>query len=355
MAALMKLKSLDPDECNLVRWYQVFIDRGNICLEFEHLDKSLFDLLQERDSQPLHLNEIRPIVQQLACALGHLKAVGVIHADLKLENVMLVNHLQEPYRVKVIDFGQAQNVSAGQLGSYIQTRQYRSPEIILGFPFTEAIDMWSLGCLAAELFLGRMLYPGSCEYDIIRNIVEIQGQLPDNILTTGLKTCNFFQRDDSSTNTLWKLKNSQQFHRETGIRPKKTRRSKLTSLDDLLHIRIITSEKVAEKYVEMRDVHMFMDMLKGMLPLDPAKRMTPHQVLEHHFTIMYHFIHLYPCSCYVSSAFHMMDVCRKQDSTFPQWDKSKTTNPVQAHCIKHIPAPVPRPRVQKQVREEEKG
>lgn len=44
----------------------------------------------------------------------------------------------------------------------------RSPEIILGFPFTEAIDMWSLGCLAAELFLGRMLYPGSCEYDIVR-------------------------------------------------------------------------------------------------------------------------------------------------------------------------------------------
>ena len=65
------------------------------------------------------------ITFQLANALDHLRAAGIIHADLKLENVMLVNHLQEPYRVKVIDFGLACDVSAARLGSYIQTRPYR--------------------------------------------------------------------------------------------------------------------------------------------------------------------------------------------------------------------------------------
>lgn len=62
---------------------------------------------------------------QLANALDHLKAVGLIHADLKLDNVMLVNHDKEPYRVKLIDFGLACDVSAAKLGSYIQTRPYR--------------------------------------------------------------------------------------------------------------------------------------------------------------------------------------------------------------------------------------
>ncbi|XP_035460434.2 homeodomain-interacting protein kinase 1-like [Scophthalmus maximus] len=323
VAALKKLKSLDPDECNLVRWYRSFVDRGHICLEFEHLDQSLFDLMNGRNFRPLHLNEIRLIVQQLACALGHLKAAGIIHADLKLENVMLVNHLQEPFRVKVIDFGLAQTVRSAQLGSYIQTRPYRSPEIILGCSYTEVIDMWSLGCLVAQLFLSTSLYPGSCEYDMIRYIVETQGQLPENILTFGAKTCFFFQGDNSSTSTFWKLKTPEQFQRETGIQPKETRLLKLTSLDNLLDIRIIDCEKVVDRLAEMSDVQMFVDMLKGMLQLDPARRITPHQVLEHHFTSMHHFINLYPGSSYVSSASHMMDV---------SWNKSPPSHSGKAAC-----------------------
>ncbi|XP_039977780.1 homeodomain-interacting protein kinase 1-like [Xiphias gladius] len=164
---LLKLKSLDSDKCNLVRWYQVFTDTGHVCLEFEHLDKSLSDFMKERGFKPLLLKQIRPIILQLANALDHLKASGIIHADLKLENVMLVDHLQAPYRVKVIDFGLACDVSAAKLGSYIQTRPYRSPEIILGLPFTEAIDMWSLGCMAATLYLGTLLYPGMSQYDMV--------------------------------------------------------------------------------------------------------------------------------------------------------------------------------------------
>uniref|UniRef100_A0A3Q3K3L5 Protein kinase domain-containing protein n=1 Tax=Monopterus albus TaxID=43700 RepID=A0A3Q3K3L5_MONAL len=110
VAILLKLKSLDSDKCNLVRWYQVFPDRGHICLE--------------------------PIVQQITNALSHLKAVGIMHADLKMENVMFVNHQQEPYKVKVIDLGLACHMSAAKTGSYIQTCPYRSPEVILGLPLT---------------------------------------------------------------------------------------------------------------------------------------------------------------------------------------------------------------------------
>lgn len=148
-----------------------------------------------------------------------LKSLGLIHADLKPENIMLVDPLRQPYRVKVIDFGSASHVSKAVCSTYLQSRYYRfvatrtsffltwkvfslvtqeetvtvtcdnanasallsflfspckksvvlfsprAPEIILGLPFCEAIDMWSLGCVIAELFLGWPLYPGASEYD----------------------------------------------------------------------------------------------------------------------------------------------------------------------------------------------
>ncbi|XP_034428971.1 homeodomain-interacting protein kinase 1-like [Hippoglossus hippoglossus] len=238
VAALKSLKSLDPDKCNLVRWYQEFTDKEHVCLVFEYLEKSLYDFIKERNSKPLLLMEIRPIVQQLATALYHLKAAGLIHADLKPENVMLVNHLQEPFRVKIIDFGLACNISAARTGSYIQSLFFRSPEIILGYPFTEAIDMWSLGCIAASMYLGTWLYPGRSEYDMIRFISATQGQPPHNLLSLGSKTSHFFQRFKNST-TLWQLKTPEQIHKQTGVQPKETRRIKLSSLDGLLHVGLL--------------------------------------------------------------------------------------------------------------------
>lgn len=74
VAALKKLKALDPDKCNFVQWYQVFVVRGHICLEFEHLDKSLADFMKERLFRPLLLKEIRPIVQQV-CLAAFLSAL----------------------------------------------------------------------------------------------------------------------------------------------------------------------------------------------------------------------------------------------------------------------------------------
>lgn len=85
---------------------------------------------------------------------------------------MLVDPVRQPYRVKVIDFGSASHVSKAVCNTYLQSRYYRAPEIVLGLPFSEAIDMWSLGCVIAELFLGWPLYPGSSEYDQVCFRVE---------------------------------------------------------------------------------------------------------------------------------------------------------------------------------------
>ena len=91
---------------------------------------------------------------------------------------MLVDSKRYPYRVKVIDFGSASHVSKVVPSTYLQSRYYRAPEILLGLPFNEAIDAWSLGCVMAELFLGWPLYPGASEYDQIRYIIQTQGLAP---------------------------------------------------------------------------------------------------------------------------------------------------------------------------------
>ena len=67
-------------------------------------------------------------------------------------------------------------------------RYYRAPEILLGLPFCESIDIWSLGCVIAELFLGWPLYPGSSEYDQIRYISQVHALSRLNCIELGSYT-----------------------------------------------------------------------------------------------------------------------------------------------------------------------
>ncbi|KAF7642111.1 hypothetical protein LDENG_00264480, partial [Lucifuga dentata] len=101
----------------------------------------------------LSVKEIRPFAKQLLVALSALKSIGIIHSDLKLD-IMLVNHKEEPFRVKLIDFGLACHYKDVEPGKIIQILHYRAPEVLLGLPITEAVDMWALGCTLACLFLG---------------------------------------------------------------------------------------------------------------------------------------------------------------------------------------------------------
>ncbi|KAG7519040.1 homeodomain-interacting protein kinase 1-like [Solea senegalensis] len=312
VAMMRKLKSLESDKCNLVHWYRAFTDGRHIFLEFEHLDKTLYEFMKERRFNPLLLKEIRPIILQLANALSHLKAAGIIHGDIKLENVMLVDHLREPYRVKVIDFGIACEVSAAKVGTKLQTRPYRSPEIILGLPFTEAIDMWSLGCLAATMFLGTHLYPGKNEYDMMRLIVQTQGQPPDSMLSAGWNTYRFFQKNVRSTRSVWKLKSPKQVW---GLQSVETRRLKLQSLDDIENIWCVRSHHYVDAFVEMTDKEAFVDLLKGTLQLEATKRTTPQELLQHRFISMQHFDAMRCYSKYARSCSFIMETSLKNSLT----------------------------------------
>ncbi|XP_069566986.1 homeodomain-interacting protein kinase 1 isoform X1 [Brachyistius frenatus] len=310
---LNRLSAENADEYNFVRSYECFQHKGHTCLVFEMLEQNLYDFLKHSKFSPLPLRHIRPILQQVATALMKLKSLGLIHADLKPENIMLVDPLRQPYRVKVIDFGSASHVSKAVCSTYLQSRYYRAPEIILGLQFCEAIDMWSLGCVIAELFLGWPLYPGASEYDQIRYISQTQGLPAEYLLSAGTKTSRFFNRGPDSSYPLWRLKTPSEHEMEMGIKSKEARKYIFNCLDDMMQVNLSSHLEGTDMLAEKADRREFIDLLKRMLRLDADKRITPTKTLGHPFVTMSHLMD-YPHSSHVKSCFQNMEICKRRNA-----------------------------------------
>ncbi len=116
---------------------------------------------------------------QLLQSLCFLREHGIIHCDLKPENVLLKQESKS--EIKLIDFGSS-CFADEKIYTYIQSRFYRAPEIMLGIPYTPAIDIWSFGCILAELFTGFPIFPGSSEPEQLALIMETNGLPPASML-----------------------------------------------------------------------------------------------------------------------------------------------------------------------------
>lgn len=311
VSILSRLSQENADEFNFVRAYECFQHKNHTCLVFEMLEQNLYDFLKQNKFQPLPLKYIRPITQQVLTALLKLKNLGLIHADLKPENIMLVDPVRFPYRVKVIDFGSASHVSKAVCSTYLQSRYYRAPEILLGLPFCEAIDMWSLGCVIAELFLGWPLYPGSSEYDQIRYISQTQGLPAEHMLSNATKTTRFFIRENTDSNyPFWRLKTPEEHEAETKIKSKEARKYIFNCIDDMAQINVPTDCEGSELLAEKVDRREFIDILKRMLTLDQERRIKPGEALNHHFIRMAHLVDYAHCGI-VKQNVQAMEVCRR--------------------------------------------
>uniref|UniRef100_A0A8C1QWF3 non-specific serine/threonine protein kinase n=1 Tax=Cyprinus carpio TaxID=7962 RepID=A0A8C1QWF3_CYPCA len=319
---LARLSSENAEEHNLVRAFECFQHRSHTCLVFEMLEQNLYDFLKQNKFSPLPLKVIRPILQQVATALKKLKAMGLIHADLKPENIMLVDPVRQPYRVKVIDFGSASHVSKAVCSTYLQSRYYRAPEIILGLPFCEAIDMWSLGCVIAELFLGWPLYPGALEFDQIRYISQTQGLPGEHLLNVATKTSRFFCRESDSPYATWRLKSTEEHETETGLKSKEARKYIFSCLDDIAHVNLVMNLEGCDLLAEKVDRAEFVGLLKKMLFIDAEERIAPSDALSHPFVTMQHLLD-FPHSNHVKSCFHIMDVCCSRPGSFESLSRTK--------------------------------
>ena len=93
--------------------------------------------------------------------------------------------------------------------TYIQSRYYRAPEVLLGMDYKCAIDIWSLGCIAVELYLGIPIFPGLNAYDQLRRIIEMVGMPDDEMIQEGKYSSKFFNSADGK----WTFKTKDQFEK----------------------------------------------------------------------------------------------------------------------------------------------
>ncbi|KAI8326003.1 kinase-like protein, partial [Martensiomyces pterosporus] len=264
---------------HILRLKDWFVFRNHLVFVNELLSINLYDLLKQNQYHGLSTNLVRVLIQQILDAMTVMADAQIIHADLKPENILLEG-MEKPV-VKVIDFGSA-CFEWQTTFTYIQSRFYRSPEILLGLPYSSRIDMWSLGCIVAELYLGLPLFPGSSEYNQLSRIVDLLGTPPTNMLEAARRTDEFFNYLGPST---WEFKPLEQYSRERKVDEKQSKRYFAAStLEEL-----ITTYPIRRRMTDMEQVRehqsriALVDFLRGLLQLDPNKRWSPRQAVQHPF------------------------------------------------------------------------
>ncbi|XP_061133504.1 microtubule-associated serine/threonine-protein kinase 2-like [Syngnathus typhle] len=299
---------LDPDKKSIVEFIETFTFNRHPCLVFELLDTNLFSMVVDKKWRTFSPNHIRPVAQQLLTAFDALKTIGVIHTDLKSDNIMLVNHSAAPFRLKLIDFGLSIRTVNAPLsyGLALQPMGNRAPEVALGLPFSEAIDMWSLGCVLSFLYLGNYLFMANSNYNMLRSMIEVVGGIPDHLLTASKNTHKYFKRSDRDSDgdhPKWRLMTEREYQAKTGVRPESLPWS-FKCLDDLLELKPEVSEPL-----ELEDRKAFVDLLKCLLQMDPERRITPEEALRHPFLTMSHLSQHQASSSYVTDSFEKMKFC----------------------------------------------
>ena len=170
---------------NIVDFQESFIHKGNLFLVFEYVEKNLLEVLEESpDGLPPKL--IKSFVFQMCKALFYMHKNNMIHRDIKPENLLINENLD----LKLCDFGFARKVklnqknnNINQMTDYVATRWYRSPELLLsGGIYGPDVDYWAVGCIMGELADGNPIFPGENETDQINCIIKVLGNLPDELV-----------------------------------------------------------------------------------------------------------------------------------------------------------------------------
>uniref|UniRef100_A0A8C1IWM0 Stress-activated protein kinase JNK n=1 Tax=Cyprinus carpio TaxID=7962 RepID=A0A8C1IWM0_CYPCA len=140
----------------------------SLYLVMELMDANLCQVIQmELDHERLSY-----LLYQMLCGIKHLHAAGIIHRDLKPSNIVV----KSDCTLKILDFGLARTAATGLLMTpYVVTRYYRAPEVILGMGYQANVDVWSVGCIMAEMVRGSVLFPGTDHIDQWNKVIEQLG------------------------------------------------------------------------------------------------------------------------------------------------------------------------------------
>ncbi|EJD02073.1 uncharacterized protein FOMMEDRAFT_29176 [Fomitiporia mediterranea MF3/22] len=248
---LENLRKWDPEEKHhVIKMTEHFYFRNHLCIAMELLSINLYELIKANGFAGFSTTLIRRFTSQMLLSLSLMRHHRIVHCDLKPENVLLRHPAKSG--IKVIDFGSS-CLEHEKVYTYIQSRFYRSPEVILGMNYSMAIDMWSLGCILAELYTGYPIFPGENEQEQLSCIMEVLGVPDKELINRSSRKRLFFD----STGLPRPVVNSKGRRRRPGTK----------TLAQVLRC----------------DDELFVDFVSKCLSWDPEKRIKPQAALRHPF------------------------------------------------------------------------
>ncbi|XXQ39234.1 Protein kinase domain-containing protein [Plasmodiophora brassicae] len=283
----------------LLSWFSTrHHHRQHMFLVFEYLGRDLYTFMKRNEHRGFAIAHVRSFARQLLQAIGFCHSIKLCHTDLKPENILLCSsdYTLEPdgtsmvrvpvsTDIRVIDFGGA-TFEHERHARTVATRQYRAPEVILGLPWSYPSDIWSLGCIFAELVTGDLLFNTHDDLEHLALMERVLGgPLPLSMAERALAP---YRRSASTSRSS-----------ESGSRHsrRRHRRSSECDANELLSLSTgklrwpdcasgqgsidhVGAYPALEKIVGDAQLS---DLIRKMLRYEPGERLTAHEALKHPF------------------------------------------------------------------------
>jgi len=257
------------DDKNCLALVDYFYHKEHLIIVTELLRDNLYEFSKynrEACEEPYFtLGRLQRISKQILVALEYIHQLYLIHADLKPENILIKSYSR--CEVKVIDFGSSCFVD-DSLTNYVQSRSYRAPEVILGLAYDQKIDIWSLGCIVAELWAGFVLFQNDSVQSLLARIMGILGPLPAHMMATGRFVPQYFTQDG-------------RLFRESQSPPPSS--AATMPVDPHRSLHLLVPKRTSLKQRMRTNDEVFLDFLSSLLQVDPALRPSATEALQHPF------------------------------------------------------------------------
>jgi dual specificity protein kinase YAK1 len=252
-----------------------FSYKDHLCIVLELLGSDLLSLLEQLELKGFPIHLVQCVARDLFQSLVLFRHAEIVHCDLKPENIVVVDG--PTAHVKVIDFGSSRPIGELWL-SYIQSRYYRAPEVVLRIPYGYAIDIWSVGCILCELFLGIPLFGGQTEFQLLEYHVRFLGQLPRQMVQASPRRKELFLPNG-------RLKTEAQWMDEQGVvlEPMFDYHTKDTIEEIILGYEWKLGDTERERALQQERRTLFVDLIRRLLVFAPEERISPEDALNHPF------------------------------------------------------------------------
>ena len=261
----------DPDKKYFLRVYDYFYYKEHLMIVSELLKDNLYDfykyLTDNNNTEYFSVERIQKLTKQILICLEFIHDLKIIHCDLKPENILMKSITEAT--CKVIDFGSSCFVH-DHLSAYIQSRSYRAPEVILGCRYDYKIDMWSLGCILAEIYTGNVLFQNDSIQSMLARIIGICGPIPNWMYEKGKLVNDFFTKEK----LLYMEPNAVDNNESMNQTSPQERGKKV-------HI-LVPKKSSLRKRIRTNN-EQFFNFLSGLLKIDPNDRMSAKEALNHPF------------------------------------------------------------------------